>query len=531
MSNASLLGFSIERFKSFCERTLIAYAPLTVIVGRNNSGKSTLIQSLLLLKQTLAARTKAPLHLDGIVSAFNLRELTSGWPDAGETNGPAFGLRWECRVDHSAALQKARNPDIRHLIRRTGLATLESMLEENDPWLLTTRLDFETGEEEGVTVLNRIRLVSETVSDATLFDLRRRGESWQCHWGQKAEEATHIEVDVDTFLPYLRLDRSAIGPKSTQRAWHNTWLLLFAQPVDALKELLLDFHFLGSTRLLPPSLYKPASVAPEEIGASGELAAQLLHRRQNDAVHYLPAIEVTRSSATAPSQVIERSLVDAVNDVLACLSIPLSVSVDEIRDVGFRLLFGSATLQHVGRGLTYLLPLIELGLFADPLRFQLIAESMSLAEYRGRCTGTRVHIALEEPEAHLHPKVQSRLAHWLVSLAMANRSLLVETHSDHLVRRLRGLVARAGAGSALEKWLLDNVLILEVEQDERGWSTVNPSRLTAEGGLGEHWPTDFMDEATSEDTTIYYASLEKQPVEAPHMLLIHDEGDEPEGER
>jgi predicted ATPase len=42
-----------------------------------------------------------------------------------------------------------------------------------------------------------------------------------------------------------------------------------------------------------------------------------------------------------------------------------------------------------------------------------------------------------------HPKVQTRLAHWFVALAMARRQFLVETHSDHLVRRLRGLAARA----------------------------------------------------------------------------------------
>jgi predicted ATPase len=110
---------------------------------------------------------------------------------------------------------------------------------------------------------------------------------------------------------------------------------------------------------------------------------------------------------------------------------------------------------------------------------------------------------------------------------MSNRRLIVETHSDHLVRRLRGLVARAGQGSELEKWLLENVVVLSVEQDAEGRSSVTSSRLTADGSVGEVWPADFMDEATDEESAIYYAKLDKAETrEAPRVELI--DGEEPE---
>lgn len=170
------------------------------------------------------------------------------------------------------------------------------------------------------------------------------------------------------------------------------------------------------------------------------------------------------------------------------------------------LLFGQANLQHVGRGLSYLLPVIQLGLVADPLRFKTNGDAMPLADYAEACPRS-THCAFEEPEAHLHPKVQSRLAHWFVALAMAERQILVETHSDHMVRRLRGLAARAKPGSALETWLLENVRVLQVEQQD-GKSTVKQATLTAQGGL-EDWPHDFMDAATDEERSIYDASLDK----------------------
>ena len=79
MSNAKLLAVSVERFKSFEHNTRVEFAPLTIILGRNNSGKSTLIQSLLLLKQTLRdVNPEVRLRLDGTVDAFNLRDPQYG---------------------------------------------------------------------------------------------------------------------------------------------------------------------------------------------------------------------------------------------------------------------------------------------------------------------------------------------------------------------------------------------------------------------------------------------------------------------
>lgn len=91
MSNARLLSLTLERFKSYEKATEIPFSPLTVVLGRNNSGKSSIIQALLLLKQTLAEpRPEVPLNLQGaLFDALYLREITSGWPGAGaEVPGP-----------------------------------------------------------------------------------------------------------------------------------------------------------------------------------------------------------------------------------------------------------------------------------------------------------------------------------------------------------------------------------------------------------------------------------------------------------
>jgi predicted ATPase len=532
MSGDALLSLTVERFKSFEAAQRVDLAPLTVVLGRNNSGKSSMIQALLLLKQTLMEpRADVPLHLDGVVSAFNLRELTFGWPSPGpDVPGPALELRWRSTVDLQEAFINAGRPDRANLAKHAALADLQEKLAFEPGVTLVTRLRMEFCERGGATALARLVVSSEAAREepGALFTLQAQEGAWTCTYRKRP--AHKVGVVIDHFLPYLRINRSDLAPRDAQRAYYNVWMLLVAQPIEALRRLLGDFQYLGSTRSAPPSLYRASNIAPSELGASGELAAQLLHRRQREVVHYPTPVRVTAEEAIAPTMIRERSLVDAVNDVLAELSVSAKVSVEDVQEVGFRLLFGNASLAHVGRGLTYLLPFIELGLLADPRRFASLGDNISRERYALECS-TNIHVAVEEPEAHLHPKVQSRLAHWLVALAMNCRRLIVETHSDHLVRRLRGLVARAGAGTELERWLLENVVILEVSQDEGGRSSVSSVRLSATGGLTERWPADFMDESSEEDSAIYYAGLAKEEPPPPGALIIHDEGDEPEVER
>lgn len=523
---ARLIAVTLERFKSYEGETRIELAPLTVLLGRNNGGKSSIIQSLLLLKQTLAdPRPEVPLRLEPIVDAFNLRELTFGWPAAnGMVVGPTLAVEWEAVVDVRRALEAARSPDHDTIVRHAGLTWLQQ-----DEWIapriLHSVLRVETAERAGTIVLTSVRLTSPGSPGEPMLTLTFGDDGvWRACWND--EPAPEIEVEMAHFVPYLRIARGDLGPSDEQRAWFNAYLILWEQPLQALRALLSGFQYLGSTRFPPPSLYRPATVAPQEIGVSGEFAAQLLHRRQNDLVHHLPLVQVAGDRIDVPETVQTQPLTVAVNQVLRELGVEAEVSVHAVQEVGFRLLFGSASLQHVGRGLTSLLPLIELGLLADPLGGAMPG-NRSLDDYRAGCRSYS-HIALEEPESHLHPKVQSRLAQWFVSLARSNRRVIVETHSDHLVRRLRGMVARAKPGSVLERWLLENVVVVEVEQVD-GRSTVKSSRLTREGGLGESWPADFMDEASDEDSAIFYGGMEKKettPNSKNTPKYISDQDDE-----
>lgn len=503
MAKAHLTRIAVESFKSYPQKAELQLSPLTILVGPNNSGKSSWIQPLQLLNQTLRQpRRDVPLSSEGWFEFLRLRDLIHGrhekdisYPGA---NGLAFELEWQSTVSLDAEIKALGKPDLINLGKHSGIVWLEEVLAAGGELELDCRLRIRYFElERGIGV------------DEIRFDVRRRDQVWGdapgvylsrqkgnglvFHWGEQS--ADKIEPGIDWFLPVLSIDRRAVGPRHGQRAIYNAWALLFSPPTQDLKGILTRFAYLSSARDLPQLLFRPASVPPEELGPRGEYAAQMLHSRQAEVVHFSMPSPLGEAPAGGPVSLRSAPLKDAVQEVYSGIGVDVArLELEDLQEFGFRMFFGNFPVDQVGRGIWHLLPIIELGLLSDPRRFGNTADS---------------HVAIEEPECHLHPKVQSRLAEWYVALARDGRRLIVETHSDHLVRRLRRMVATAPQGSELEKWLLENVTIAEITQ-QNGISQVTASKLTSVGDI-EHWPAEFMDEAPDSEREIYMAALVKDP--------------------
>ncbi|MCP4700115.1 MAG: AAA family ATPase [Gammaproteobacteria bacterium] len=89
-----ITAFNCKAYKAFREETRINLRPLTLIFGKNNSGKSTLLRLPRLLLRSLSthARNGFPLKIDELSFAKSFRELTYG----GLAHGTAsFGIRLE----------------------------------------------------------------------------------------------------------------------------------------------------------------------------------------------------------------------------------------------------------------------------------------------------------------------------------------------------------------------------------------------------------------------------------------------------
>ena len=94
-------------------------------------------------------------------------------------------------------------------------------------------------------------------------------------------------------------------------------------------------------------------------------------------------------------------------------------------------------------------------------------------------------LIFEQPELHLHPALQKRMADFLLTFVRAGRQILVETHSDHLVNQLRYQVAADQADE-----IKHLVKLIFAEQND-GITTYRESEINEYGGLSEDWPDGF----------------------------------------
>ena len=97
-------------------------------------------------------------------------------------------------------------------------------------------------------------------------------------------------------------------------------------------------------------------------------------------------------------------------------------------------------------------------------------------------------ILVEQPEVHLHPRLQSAVGDLFVDTVNAGRAqLLVETHSEHLVLRLLRRV-REGVLAP------EDLAILYVDLDDEGAAFVRRLEVDHDGDLVDGWPGGFFDE-------------------------------------
>ena len=220
-------------------------------------------------------------------------------------------------------------------------------------------------------------------------------------------------------------------------------------------------------RIGPRKSYPLAEILARhgDFGASGEYAWSYLNDRQNDV---LPDDD-PRCAGSAG-----RRLINVVDHWLQDVSPGAHLQLRAVSDADtviagftFDRAGDAATRRYratnVGFGLSYVLPVV-LSLLALPGTLCLI----------------------ENPEAHLHPRGQTKLAELAVRAARAGVQVVVETHSDHFIDGVR-IAVRDGLIAP------DETAFHYFERQPDGRATVSSPALDADGRLS-HWPAGFFDQ-------------------------------------
>ena len=227
-----------------------------------------------------------------------------------------------------------------------------------------------------------------------------------------------------------------------------------------------DLIYVNAERTGPRKLYPVSNemVRRNELGASAEYTWSHLNRHQDD----LRARDDPRC-VDAKS----RRLLDIVDHWLqdVCPGVHLELESVESADAviagfSFERHGDVATRRYratnVGFGLSYVLPVI-LGLLSKP--------------------GTLCMI--ENPEAHLHPRGQTKMGELAARAAIAGVQVFVETHSDHFMDGVR-IAVRDGL---IEP---DQASFHYFERDGATTSVSSPT-IDPDGRLSV-WPSGFFDQ-------------------------------------
>lgn len=471
----------LRNFKAFEDTGCIELKPITVLAGPNSSGKSSILQSILLLKQTLEAEQQdLAINLDGRFLHFSkLSDLTFGKPALDR-----------CAVTYEIEAERSVNTSfIERYYPEFEFPEVDYSPKLKSNTVLSFKYrEVEHGRRQVVLHHFNMRCALDSIDGPELtLDFRKRrhllklrGTEDQLRGMYQRRRITHAVTRY--FFPLHLAAQPARGER-------EEGLSLFPLPLPFRRvitnlgnELENLVEYLGPLREEPHGAYLHSGSPYLEIGRKGEYAAQTLWIEKDREVLYLRDIH---------SDPEELKLLDAVRNAFLQLGIDHPIDVRSVKSIIYQILCGldktgrgrQVTIADVGFGVSQLLPIVVMGLRA-PINSLLL---------------------FEQPEIHLHPRLQANLADFFITLALLNKRLVIETHSQFFINRLRRRIAEDNTDILRNRV---NILFTRPPQNGNG-ATVEPLRID-EYGIIENWPEDFLPEPADEAAAILRAGLEKR---------------------
>lgn len=450
-----LRHITFKNFKSW--RTAdIEFGRITAFFGTNSSGKTSLTQFILLLKQTKDARDRQ-LALDfGDANSFvNL----GSFRDAVYGHDTKLPISWTIDWSLPSKLTIV-DPDASRstsLVEGNNLA-MEGRVEIRKDFPSSRYLCYEIGG-------RRFSLsAKESETEFALepspshpqdgFAFRRNlGRPWQ------------LPGPVKSYL----------FPDQAKTYFQNSGFL--GQFEAAFEEFMDHVFYLGPLRQYPQRQYSWSGARPTDVGRSGEkfvdafLAARASGERQNLGKRKpLKTFDEIIAHWLKELGLIHQFRVDEIGKGSNLYSVKVRRTPNS----------EEALITDVGFGVSQILPVIVLLWYVRP--------------------GST--IILEQPEIHLHPMVQSGLADVIATAAVhRNIQVIIESHSEHLLRRLQLRVA--------EEELSKSDLRLYFCDFERDQSKMSPLQVNEEGQI-LNWPKNFFGDEFGEVARIELAALKRR---------------------
>ena len=393
----------VQNFKSWKDTDKLQIAPLTGLFGANSSGKTSILQTLLMLKQTV----EHPPDWNGVID---------------------FG-------DDGSFVNLGSFDDLIHQHKR------DIPLEISLSWKFSEKLSIADIKEVDTLSFELRVFDNENSVSGVSFNYKIGEKNLAIDWD--GQDVLLISVPVELKYHDESLFR-CYGIRSAH--YHNQEI--FSSIQTRFENLFRNIRYLGPLREYPRRNYAWQGKHSSGVGQHGEDMVTAL---------FSGRIQLRDTEEQIPMWLQRLDLIDSYR---------LNPVLNTERDYEFlvRKYKGGPEIRltDVGFGVSQVLPVLVLCYY--------VPEGSILI--------------LEQPEAHLHPKVQSELADLLVEVVKERQlQIILESHSEHLLIRLMRRIAE-------EQISADDTAFYFCEMKE-GVSEIERLNVDDYGNI-TNWPQNFF---------------------------------------
>ena len=480
-------SISLEKFKAFSKLDNLEIKPLTILCGINSGGKSSILKSLLLLKQSYEnAAANNDATLNGAYTTNGLmKDLIYN------QKGDSFTIRNVFRVKYQGRkFVKNSKQDIstaKELGKLTGLSPKIVSWFDID---VTCCIKRGTGSDLWDTNFIEKYIVNVTPIEPSGNELSNE------KFGIGLEYQRKGKYDISlTNLPTISGEKLSLTLENCTCYFSGMRLtnLYYENPAEKSAIVLNDFltniyaifrivadqysglQYLGPLRENPKRQY----VISNEYNSSNSTGADtpyiLAKYQTRNVIHelYPPCNE---NDFDKKAESTHGTLFELVQHWMSYFELG-DLEIKNQQDA-LQINIKNNNIADVGFGISQTLPVIVHGLSMD----------------------YEQALILEQPEIHLHPRMQMRMSDFLLTLSETNHCVIVETHSDHIINRIVRRVLESK-----DDTLLRNIAIYFVENTVAG-SKVQEITIDRVRGISES-PSEFFTQFASETSYIVKAGI------------------------
>lgn len=435
----------LKNFKAWRDTGEIRLAPITVLFGTNSSGKTSIPQLLLLLKQTAESpdRQRA-LHFGDQRSLVDLNDLPGVLHGHDLRRSLEFDVEWTLP-------KKITVNDAYHRKKYTASslgfgATIRGEGDPIQPFVQRMGYRMDPGADDAIGVGMKLSGSGKYSLESSEYQIvRRKGRKWPL------PAPTHFFGFPDEAVAYFQ-NTGFVADLSLEMA-----------------RLLDSIHYVGPLREHPKRLYPWSGETPVHVGAKGERAVEAILASKSRQFNLGDRQRYRTLDVLVAERLEEMGL---IHD-FAVKQVAKGRKEYEVR-VRIGAKGSEVLLTDVGFGVSQVLPVI-VECFYVPARSVVV---------------------FEQPEIHLHPAVQSELADLFIHAIRAkedgqdrNTQFIIESHSEHFLRRMQRRIAEGTLSTA-------DAALYFVHMDG-GRARMEELKIDEYGRIS-NWPDGFFGDAIGE---------------------------------